>query len=240
MQTPMPDEYQVGSLINGLPTCTFRSQPYNRKITNIVVANGVSSGVAVYRGALGTVPVASNPVGANNTLKGTINIPAGQSFWVQWDAAATSASEATARVSFLRDSDPFALGVSEAMEWSVNVVSEINIPSDRGPFDPGFYIGPTVPTELTDYYDLLNASETNPSVWLMFYGGNPNPYYYRITASQGGVYYVYEGWVMDPSSGIINEKSYWQLDTNFDDMRISEGRDPATTDYSFLTANPGL
>lgn len=120
------DEYEVGSLVGGLPTATFRPKTYSRVIIGIEVGNSVPSVVNCYRGLLGSTPVAHNSVGDNNTLKGDIRLPAGQTFFVQWDTVGASASQAFARVSFERDDSPLEGGFVSP-EWSTNVGPQENM-----------------------------------------------------------------------------------------------------------------
>ena len=101
------DQYQNATLVNGLPTCIFAPKPYARSITNIVVENGATSAVMVYRGSLTSVPAARNDKGSSNTLQGRIALPAGQILYIQWSAPGDPVSSATARVSFERQDGPF-------------------------------------------------------------------------------------------------------------------------------------
>ena len=142
------DEYQVGSLINGLPTCTFPPKTYSRVITNIVVTNSVTSQVFCYRGTLGgSVPVAQNLLGINNTLKGEIVIPAGQAFWVQWSAVGTSPQLATARVSWEREANPFEAeaGFNTGQEWATQAVTSLQVPTGTPLNEPSIVIGSDLP-----------------------------------------------------------------------------------------------
>ena len=148
MRTAERDEYQVGSLVGGLPTCTFSPKSYHRVITNIVVTNSVTSAVACYRGILGGgVPVAQNLLGINNTLRGDIKIPAGQAFYVQWSAAGTSPQFATARVQWERDDNPFELeaGRDTGQEWATEFVTSLQVPTGTPLNDPSIVIGSDLP-----------------------------------------------------------------------------------------------
>lgn len=147
-RTAERDEYQVGSTVGGLPTCTFPPKSYHRVITNIVVTNSVTSTVACYRGILrGSVPVAQNILGSNNTLRGEIKIPAGQAFYVQWSAAGTSPQQATARVQWERDDNPFEVeaGRNTGQEWATESVTSLQIPNGAGPDDPAIVVGSDLP-----------------------------------------------------------------------------------------------
>lgn len=124
-----PDFYSNATLINGLPTVTVPPKPYHRKVTNIVVGNGVPSGVNVYRGLLGSVPVAQNTSGANNTVSGVINLPAGQQLFVVWTAVGSPVSSAFARVSFEKTDSPLDEGSADVSAWTVNPVSSITLPT---------------------------------------------------------------------------------------------------------------
>lgn len=148
MRTAERDEYQVGSLINGLPTCTFSPKSYHRVITNIVVSNSVTSSVECFRGILGGgVPVAQNLLGSNNTLRGDIKIPAGQAFYVQWSAAGTSVQDATARVQWERDDNPFELeaGRDTGQEWASEAITSLQVPSGALLNDAAIVIGADLP-----------------------------------------------------------------------------------------------
>lgn len=126
----LPDQYLRGSLVNGLPTCTFAPAPFHRTVTNIVVGNSVQSGVKVFRASLGSVPVAQNLLGINNTLAGSINLPAGQILFVQWDTVgAGGAADAFARVSFEDDSDSPLGGGPDSHTWSTELVTSITLPT---------------------------------------------------------------------------------------------------------------
>jgi hypothetical protein len=118
---------------------------YSRIITNIVVGNTATSVVRCYRGQLGTIPVAQNGLGNNNTLKGRIVIPAGQQFYVQWSAVGTAVSDAFARVSWERDDNPLVASGAEGHEWSDNLVTSITLPSSAAANDPAIIIGQDLP-----------------------------------------------------------------------------------------------
>lgn len=122
--TAEPDIYLRASLVGGLPTVTFPPRPYHRRVTNIVVGNGVASNVTVYRGQLGSTPVAQNSNGQTNTLSGSISLPAGQQLFVQWNAAASPVSSAFARASFERSDSPLG-DVPDTQSWSENIVTQL-------------------------------------------------------------------------------------------------------------------
>jgi hypothetical protein len=144
---PERDEYQVASLIGGLPVCTFTPKTYHRVITNIVVTNSVQSEVACYKGLLGGgVAVARNLLGNNNTLKGDIDIPAGQSFFVRWSAVGASVRDATARVSWERVDNPLVSGGGGNQEWSTNMLTSLILPNTATPNDAAIIIGVDLPT----------------------------------------------------------------------------------------------
>ena len=148
MRTAERDEYQVGSLVGGLPTCTFAPKSYHRVITNIVVTNTATSSVECYRGILGGgVPVAQNLLGSNNTLRGDIKIPAGQAFYVQWSAVGASVQEATARVQWERDDNPFELeaGRDTGQEWASEAITSLQVPSGALLNDAAIVIGSDLP-----------------------------------------------------------------------------------------------
>jgi hypothetical protein len=113
-----PDEYITGVLQGGLPTCVFHSKPYHRVITQIKVSNSISSIVRCYRGAsVGSNLVAQSQVGSANTMTGEIDVPAGQSFYVQWSVVGANAYDATARVSWERDDGPGGT-LATKQEWA--------------------------------------------------------------------------------------------------------------------------
>lgn len=127
--TALPDIVQTATLYNGKPTCFFPSQPFHRVITNIVVANSVASSVQIFRGTLGSIPIASNPTG-NNTVTGRLSIPAGQQFFIVWSAAAPNVADATARVS-LESGDP--LDQADSATWTTNPVTSLVLPTGHDP-----------------------------------------------------------------------------------------------------------
>lgn len=124
--TQEPDQYYKASLVNNLPTVTFPPKPYHRRITNIVIGNSVASAVTVYRGLLGSVPVAQNRQGQNNTLSGSITLPAGQVLFVQWDTVGVNVTDAFARASFVRDDSPLGdSSIVDTQQWSTSTISEL-------------------------------------------------------------------------------------------------------------------
>lgn len=125
----LPDEYYTASLQNSLPTVTFPSRPYHRTVTAIVVTNGVSSSVNVYRGQLGSQPVATNLLGNNNTINGKIPLPAGQQLFVVWSAAGSPVSSAYARLSAERVDNPLDDATSTEISWSTVPVTSLTLPT---------------------------------------------------------------------------------------------------------------
>lgn len=154
--TALPDEYQTATLVNGLPVATFRAQPYHRTITNILVGNGVTSTVTVYRGQIGSVPVAQNSIGASNTLSGSISVPAGQAIYVVWSAADTTVSNAFARVSWTTSTNPFQGDDNPTSAvWDVNAVSSFTIPTGATT-GPRIVMGDDIPPELVTWANANN------------------------------------------------------------------------------------
>lgn len=125
----LPDIYLNATIVNGLPTVIFPSQPYHRNVTNLVVNNGVPSAVTVYRGQLGSVPVAQNPVGNNNTLSGIIPLPAGQQLFVVWSAVGTPVSSAFARASLEKLDDSSSFTSTASGVWSIIAISQLILPT---------------------------------------------------------------------------------------------------------------
>jgi hypothetical protein len=118
------DELQTAVLLNGLPTCTFRSKPYHRIITTVQIGNSNPSAVKCYRGVIGTIPVASNLVGSLNTVRGDIVIPAGQAFFVQWSASGLVVRDAFAKVSWEKEDDPLLFkNTLSGLVWDYDLTS---------------------------------------------------------------------------------------------------------------------
>jgi hypothetical protein len=182
MGTPEPDQYRTATLIGGLPTCSFSSKPYPRKITRAVVLNTApSSGVKVYIASLTAVPVASNPLGGNNTLQDVIKVPAGQPFFFQWSAVGTLVSDATARVTLERNDNPFDKDVNKG--WAVLPVFSLTIPSNAGPNDPRIVIGDAtiMPASLVTFYAGLALTIIGGQINFL----NATTYTYQIELSNG-------------------------------------------------------
>lgn len=147
---PLRDINGVAVLINGLPTCVFTPTSYSRIITKVVVNNSTTSSVAVYKGSLASIPVEQSLLGSNNVLTASISIPAGQQFFVQWSAVGASVSDATARVSMMRDDNPFdGLGWFQSSSWANEAVQTIVVPNVGGPPDEIFNFLPT-PADVTN------------------------------------------------------------------------------------------
>lgn len=137
-----PDEYQVASLQGGLPTCVFSPKTYHRVISRLVVGNSVNSMATLYRGVLGSTPIGQTLLGSSNTSNAQIRIPAGQTFFVQWSAAAPSVADAFARVSWLRDDNPLVEeGGNNASDWENDAVSFIDVPTVHTDPEPYVHIG---------------------------------------------------------------------------------------------------
>lgn len=186
MGTPEPDIYLVGTSIGGLPTCTFPPKTYARRIKTIVVGNSVASSVAVYRGQLGSTPVAQNPIGANNTIQGDILIPAGQIFFVQWSLLGALARDAFARVTSVRDDNPLEDVASQ--EWSVNAVTSLTIPSTAGPTDDRIVISGAseLPSELVTFYTGAHGM-TVPIGGIVMYSNGGADYVYIVWGRSGTI-----------------------------------------------------
>lgn len=174
MGTPEPDQYLTGSLVNSLPTCSFSPRPYARKITRILVSNSAQSTANVYRSSLTSFPVASTPIGQNNTLLDVIKIPAGQPFFVQWSAVGTNVRDATARVTIEKDDNP--LDVDQNGGWSVVPIFSLTLPSVAGVNDPRLVLGPDLPAILVSFYSpntvvaseiaYANATDFHYTAWV--------------------------------------------------------------------------
>lgn len=165
MRYAEPDIYLSATLVNGLPTCTFAPKPYNRKITNIVVTNTVASAVSGYRGQLRSVAIFQNLLGANNTLRGTINLPAGQTLFIQWSAAGSPVSGATARVSFERDDNPLE-GFDNGHAWEVDLVSTLRVPNVG---DSYILIGEGIPQQISTF--ILASGTFTSAAAIIFQSG---------------------------------------------------------------------
>lgn len=161
-----PEEYQVGSLIGGLPTCVFSPKMYPRLITNIVVGNSATSVVRCYRQLLGSTPVAQNSLGQNNTMQGTIYIPAGQTFFVQWSAVGVSVRDAFARVSWERVDNPLGEegGFNEGQEWAENAVTSLQVPSGVDANAAAILVGSDLPVCMQATYSSAVLWRPNGSV----------------------------------------------------------------------------
>ena len=182
-RTPERDIYEVGTLINGLPTCVFPSAGYSRIITNLLVKNSAPGPVNVYRGLLGSVPIASNLLGSNNTLGGDLKWPAGQTLYVQWAAVGASASDATARISSERNDNPFEEGVSGGSNWSTTAIDSLTIPNTAGPNDPQILIGSQIPPDLQAFYSGLGTPD--PVVSVIIEGIPDALYHYEAVLTSG-------------------------------------------------------
>jgi hypothetical protein len=204
MTSPTPDEYQTATLIGGLPTATFRARPYHRTITNIVVGNTVTSNVRVYRGQIGSVPVAQNDIGANNTLGGTIRIPSGQVVFVQWSVAGTPVSGAFARVSWTRSDNPLDDNApATAHTWDTNAINSLVIPNTAGAGTARLVIGSLFPPPLDTY---LFFGTTKAAAAIIYYSGTPSndDYQFDAIVQTPGAHFVYRGTVLN---GAMNEYS---------------------------------
>lgn len=161
--TNLADQYLLGSLVGGKPVCTFAPANYHRTITNIVVGNSVQGGVKCFRGSLSSVPVATNPLGINNTLSGSIDLPAGQIFFVQWDNVGTNgASDAFARVSF-EDTSGNPLDVPpDSHSWAVDLITILVLPTGA---TTGQRIVLDASTDMIQIFDINNklVAQLDPS-----------------------------------------------------------------------------
>lgn len=167
------DEYQVSALVGGLPTCTFRPKMYHRIITNIVVGNTAAGSVTCYRGILGSTPVAQNQLGASNTLRGSITIPAGQTFYVQWSAVGS----AFARVSWERSDNPLDPDGTD-QDWDSTIVDPITFPSTSGPGQARFVLGTQLPPPLNTYVVDTSLGSTTYKAAIIIYGTDVDTYQY--------------------------------------------------------------
>ncbi len=141
-----PDEYKVGTVQGGLPTCTFSPKPYHRVISRLVLGNSVSSTATLYRGVLGSTPIGQTLLGASNSSNATIRIPAGQTFYVQWSAMGTLPDEAFARVTWMRDDNPLvAMGGDNASDWENDAITFLDVPTVHTDPEPYVHVGPINP-----------------------------------------------------------------------------------------------
>jgi len=190
------DEYKVGSLVGGFPVCTFSPKPYSRVITNIVVTNSVTSEVACYRGQIGGVAVARNLLGASNTIRGTIKIPAGQPFFVRWSATGASVRDATARVSWERDDNPLEAGYNAGQDWDENAITSLMVPNAALPNEAAIIVGSDLPPCMQGIYS--SAVFWRPAGSLAVSGSAPLMFRAQQLISGGpGVQVVDEGFVVN-------------------------------------------
>lgn len=181
MGTPEPDQYQNGSLINGVPVATFAPRPYGRIITGMLVKNDAPSSVAdILVASLSAFPAASTPLGSNNQMLGRIKVPAGQPFFVRWSAVGTSAATATARVNLEKDDDPLGANLG-GVYWSDTLVTNFVIPSNAGPNDPRLEIGNNIPSEVRAYF--LGVQTVVAGIFLYF---NAHTYIFMLMTLDGG------------------------------------------------------
>lgn len=183
MGVPERDLNGVAVLLGGLPTVTFRAAPYHRSITGLVVSNGVSGTVNVYRGLLGSLPVASSPLGNNNTFQGRIALPAGQQLFIQWTNAASPVSLATARMSSERDDNPLDVDPTSG-GWQESQAISLSL----GNPPAQIVLGQSIPTELVTFYSTyLGGSFTVNAVILMYADANNYFYIADLTRTLGSV-----------------------------------------------------
>jgi len=195
------DEYQVGTLVNGFPTCVFHPKPYKRIITNIVVSNSATGPVFCYRGILGGTPIAQNLLGSNNTVKGDLEIPAGQSFFVQWTVLGASVRDAFARVSWERDDNPLVAGADRGEEWASNAITTLQVPNAAGIDEPAIIIGNELPPCMSNIYS--SAIFWRPPGTLIASGGAPYYFVAQRNNPTGGAGWqqVDEGFLVYDAAG---------------------------------------
>lgn len=179
--TALPDIYKTASLLNGVPVCTFDPAPYHRTITSILVGNSVASAVTVYRQQIGSIPVAHNTTGQNNTIRGRLMLPAGQLLFVVWNAVGPDVSDAFARVSWERTDNPLGESSTSA-SWDTVDLTTFAIPTNASPGVPGEVMvsGPDVPSELQAFYAAAfdTTGVASAHIW---YTDLRNAYYYLAT-----------------------------------------------------------
>lgn len=221
MTSPIPDEYQVATLIGGLPTAVFRAQPYHRTVTNIVVGNGASSNVRVYRGQIGSVPVAQNDIGGNNTLRGTIRVPAGQVIFIQWSVAGSPVSSAFARVSWTRSSSPLGDDApTTAHEWDTNAINSLTIPNTAGAGTARLVLGSEFPPPLDTY---LFFGSTKAAAAIIYYSGTPSndDYQFDAIVQLPGAHYVIRGTVLNAQMNEFSPGRPYGFFTQFDGSGVA-------------------
>lgn len=194
MGSPERDLYKTATTVGGLPTCTFPAVSYNRVITNIVVNNSVTSFARVYRGLLGSTPVAQTTLGFSNTLKGRLAIPAGQQFFVQWSAAGSPVSSAFARVSSEREDGPFS-GSSAQVEWSENDITSLTIPT--GATGSRIVIGNDIPAQILAIPDFV------PTAAIVFYFDSVQYYFEAVGQWVSALVPVVLKGTFDNNNGIV-------------------------------------
>jgi hypothetical protein len=101
----MPDVYATATLINGLPTVVFVSQPFSRVILNVFANAATFASATIYRGINGTLGGLINAIGIANpaTYNVPFKLPAGQALYVVFSASASPVSAASARISASRE-----------------------------------------------------------------------------------------------------------------------------------------
>lgn len=105
--------FLTATTVGGIATCTLPTKMYRRIVTNMKIQNTVEGEVFVRVGSLSATPTAQHLVGSNNTLRGEIEVPAGQNLFVTWTNAPTPVSAATVNISLDRveEGDEHASGI---------------------------------------------------------------------------------------------------------------------------------
>jgi hypothetical protein len=99
-----PPVFLTASLVNGLPTVVFPSQPYKRLIRSVWVNSVVTATVTLTRGgASNTAIIDSSTIANPNTFNNSFILPAGQSLYVTFSVAASPVSAAAAKLQSMRE-----------------------------------------------------------------------------------------------------------------------------------------
>jgi hypothetical protein len=99
-----PPLYLTAALVNGVATVVFPSKPYARLIRSIWCDSIVPAGVTFSRGGSASVAVInSNKVANPQTYNDPFILPAGQSIFVVFTAAATPVNAAAAKLVSMRE-----------------------------------------------------------------------------------------------------------------------------------------
>ena len=99
----MPDEYGLAALINGLPTVTFVSRPFQRVIRTVWMEAAINASVQIFKGSLQSPGIiTSNLIAHPATYSVPFILPKGYVLYVVFSAAATPVNAAQAKISAYR------------------------------------------------------------------------------------------------------------------------------------------